>query len=179
LSIGIVLLLFGFSLLGYKYFVVRYLLPAAYFLYILLAAWLARTRWHTAYLWLAVYILGLAAIVHQAAPHGWNDFKADLAKYDQNVFYVLNPLDYVIAKYYLGPDRLILYNADEPSYRPTDWAAIGDSLQSTEQADEPSSNQNAITISYSRLDQEASRPTTLKNQQFRLVTSYNSLYLFR
>jgi len=55
-SFGFLLIVYLMSLLGQRYFVARYLMPAAYFTFVYLGLWLASVRLRTAIYALAIYI---------------------------------------------------------------------------------------------------------------------------
>jgi len=151
LSLGFMILIWLLGFFGKYYFVARYLLPAGYFIFILLGVWLARLRLSFSLLAIAFYIVLLFSTVPLGYSEGWNVLAKDLDKYKNNDFYILNSFDYVIAKYYLGADRLTLYNVDWPSYNPDYWAAIGKTLKRTESFEDLRNDKSALIISNTQL----------------------------
>lgn len=177
LCLGPPTVLFGISYLGREYFVSRYLLPVVFFLSILSGIWLASVKSYVRYLILGVYILGILLTVRDTPPNGWNAFSKEISTYEPQTLYVLNPFDYVIAKYYFGEDHITLFNADNPENRPTGWAAISDNLRMVTQASNLA-NERTIIITSQRLDIDSSMPATLSALRFNRITQYGSLYLF-
>lgn len=177
LVLGVPIFLFVLSSFGLKYFVSRYFMPNAYFLYILLGLVLARFKFRFSISILVAYILLMQVIYPVPASNEWNSLKRDLSTYNNYTFYVLNPFEYVLAKYYIGEDRLILFNAEDPGSRPVSWAAIGDSLKSTDQASDLYTNSNSVVLTYSHLDQNPL--VSLHSVQFKLLRIYHHLYVFK
>ncbi|MDP2705657.1 MAG: glycosyltransferase family 39 protein, partial [bacterium] len=130
---GSLLIVYGLSLAGKQYFVSRYLLPAGFFTFILIGAWLGQTKRKTAIFCLIAYALILFfGLNYQTYSTGWNNILKEEKKYADNNIYILNSFDYVIAKYYLSDAKLFLYNIDWPQYNPQNWAGIGKNIKRTE-----------------------------------------------
>lgn len=159
-----------------EYFVARYLLPGAYFFFIYIGVVLSYLSWPIKSLFIAVYFVMLTGIIPLANSTGYNDLILHMDKYKNNDFYILNSFDYVITKYYLGADRLTLYNYDWPQYNPDYWAAIGSSLKRTENYSDLQNNPNALIIS--------NKPLIKDNQYFStqglvLVDKYRNILIYK
>lgn len=177
LSIGFMGLIWLMGFFGKYYFVARYLLAAGYFIFILLGYWLSKVRLPHSALTLVFYIVLLFSTIPLGYSEGWNVFAKDLSRYKNNDFYILNSFDYVIAKYYLGADRLTLYNVDWPPYNPDYWAAIGKSLKRTENFEDLRNDKNALIISNTQLggqDNKNFNPSGLT-----LVARYNNILIYK
>jgi hypothetical protein len=147
LSFGYLFVIYLLSLLGGHYLISRYLLSAAYLLYILIGVWISKIKFRYAAFFIALYLLLLNLTIPVQNSTGWNKLGEDKTKFQGKDFYVLNPFDYVIAKYYLGSNHLILYNMDTPSYTAGNWAAIGNSARSTGNFDDIRNNPNGLLLS--------------------------------
>lgn len=180
-SAGFLFIVFLLSLFSNKnnpkeYFVARYLLPGAYFFFIYIGVMLSRARWSVVAGALGVYLFLLSGLVPLSNSQGYNEMILHLDKYKNNNFYILNSFDYVITKYYLGADRLTLYNYDWPQYNPDYWAAIGYSLKRTENFSELKSDPRALIISNKKLNRD--------NQYFDtaglvLVDQYKNILIYK
>ncbi|EKD46534.1 MAG: hypothetical protein ACD_67C00192G0001, partial [uncultured bacterium] len=180
-SAGFLLVVFLFSLFSKpedpkEYFVARYLLPGAYFFFIYIGVVLSHARWSIIAGILGLYLFLLSGIVPLSNSTGYNEMISHLDKYKNNNFYILNSFDYVITKYYLGADRLTLYNYDWPQYNPDYWAAIGYSLKRTENFNDLKSDPNALIISNKKLNRD--------NQYFSteglvLVNQYKNILIYK
>jgi len=176
LSIGLMFLVYAISLCGKHYFVARYLLPAAYFIFVMLGVWLSRIKPLYAYLTLGVYVLLIATISPLGYSQGWNEMVKSADKYQTNNFYILNSFDYVISKYYLGSNRLILYNIDWPQYNPDYWAAIGSGLKRTENFDDLRNDPKALIISNTQLKRDNK---TFDPKDLILIDQYGNILIYR
>lgn len=159
-----------------EYFVARYLLPAAYFFYIYIGVVLSHIRLRFNLVIFAAYFLLLSGIIPLTNSTGYNEMIKHMDKYKNNNFYILNSFDYVITKYYLGANRLTLYNYDWPQYDPTYWAAMGPSLKRSENFADLKSDPNALIIS--------NKPLNRSNQYFdttglELVDQYNNILIYK
>lgn len=177
-SFGFMFVIYALSLTlpDQQYFVARYLLPGAFFLFILIGAWLSELKWEIVAAVFCVYIYLLSSIMPLANSQGWNEIVLHLDKYKNNNFYILNSFDYVIAKYYLGADRLTLFNYDWPAYNPSYWAAIGNELRRTENYQDIKNDPGALIIS--------NRALTRDNQYFStqglvLVDQYKNILVYK
>lgn len=178
-SFGFIGIVYALSLLGEQYFVARYLLPGAYFIYILLGVWMARVRFRYTLSALALYGILLAFVAHLGFSTGWNKLENNLGKYKNNNYYILTSFDYVIAKYYLGADRLHLYNVDWPPYNPSYWAAIGPSLQRTQSFADVINDPKAIIISNVSLKNKKSVDPAFDASRLELVDYYNNILVYK
>ena len=97
-------------------------------------------------------------------------------KYKNNNFYILNAFDYVITKYYIGANRLTLYNYDWPQYNPSYWAAIGPSLKRTEDYEDLRNDPNALIISNRVLNRDNQYFST---EGLELVDQYKNILLYK
>ncbi|MBM3256207.1 MAG: DUF2723 domain-containing protein [Candidatus Moranbacteria bacterium] len=177
LSLGFMVLVWFLGFLGKYYFVARYLLPAGYFIFVLLGVWLARIRLPYRVMAAGFYVILLFLTIPLGYSEGWNEFSKNQDKYKNNGFYILNAFDYVIAKYYLGADRFTLYNVDWPPYNPDYWAAIGPSLKRTENFEDLKNDKEALIISNTQLggqDNVNFDPTGLQ-----LIAQYKNILIYR
>jgi uncharacterized membrane protein len=179
LSVGFMMIVYLLSLLGQRYFVARYLMPAAYFTYAYLGLWLASVRLKTAIYVLLVYVTLMFTFQPYYYSKGWNLLENDLSKYKNNNFYILNSFDYVIGKYYLGADKLTLYNIDWPQYNPSYWAAIGPSLKRTENVNDVKNDKNALIIFNGQPELRNRDDRSFNPEKFVLVARYNNIGLYR
>lgn len=177
-SLGFMFVIYFLSVTMYdqQYFVARYLLPGAFFTYIFIGLWLSQLRWKIVAGVFAFYLLLISLIVPLQNSKGYNEMIFHLDKYENNDFYILNSFDYVIAKYYLGDDRLRLFNYDWPGYNPDYWAAIGKSLKRTENFEDLKNDPRALIIS--------NKPLNRSNQYFSteglvLVDQYKNILIYK
>ena len=159
-----------------QYFVARYLLPAAFFIFIFIGLWLSKLRQWVSVGIFCFYIFLLSLVVPLANSQGWNEIVLHMDKYKNTNFYILNSFDYVIAKYYIGSDHLTLYNYDWPQYNPSYWAAIGTSLKRIENFNDMKNDPNALIIS--------NKPLINGNQYFStqgliLVDEYKNILIYK
>ena len=101
-SIGYIISVYLLTFLDAYYVIPRYLIGAAFFLYIILGValshispWVARTI-------MICYIGGLLLIVPLHNSNGYNFLFQERENYTGKTFYFINTYDYVIGKYYLG-----------------------------------------------------------------------------
>jgi uncharacterized membrane protein len=178
-SFGFIGIVYLMSLFNEQYFVARYLMPAAYFIYILLGVWLSQIRWRYVISTLALYGILLAFISHLGFSTGWNILQKNTAKYKNNNFYILTSFDYVIAKYYLGADRLTLYNLDWPAYNPSYWAAIGPELKRTESFNIILNDPQALILSITPLSNKTNSDNTFDAKKIKLVDIYKNVFVYK
>ena len=178
-SFGFMLLVYLISLLGDDYFVSRYLIISAYFIFVLLGVWLANINLKFTFFTLIVYVILLFNINHINYSKGYGELAGNLDKYKNNDFYVLNSYDYVIAKYYLGENHLILYNIDWPQYNPSYWAAIGPTLRRTESYNDLKNNPNAIILANIQKDKDKRNDKTFDPTGLPLVAKYENITLYK
>jgi uncharacterized membrane protein len=177
-SFGFVGIVYLMSLFNEQYFVARYLMPAAYFIYILLGVWLSQIRWRYVASALALYGILLAFVAHLGFSTGWNILQKNTDKYKNNNYYILTSFDYVIAKYYLGADRLTLYNVDWPAYNPSYWAAVGPGLKRTESFNSILDDPQAIILSITPLSNKTSPDSAFDAKKLRLVDIYKNIFVY-
>ncbi|EKE25171.1 MAG: hypothetical protein ACD_5C00265G0001 [uncultured bacterium] len=177
-SLGFLFLIYFLSatMPDQQYYVARYLLPGAYFLFIFIGLWLSQLRWPMVVSIFTFYLFLISLIVPLQNSKGYNEMILHLDKYENNDFYILNSFDYVIAKYYLGDDRLTLFNYDWPQYNPDYWAAIGKGLKRSENFEELKNNPKALIIS--------NKPLNRSNQYFSvdnlvLVDQYKNILVYK
>jgi len=161
-SIGFMFVIFILSatLPDQQYFVARYLLPGAFFLFIFIAVWLSRLKLWVGALAIVFYLSLMSLTIPLTNSQGYNLLIQNMGKYQGKNFYILNSFDYVISKYYLGADRLTLYNYDWPQYNPSYWAAIGPNLKRTEDYEDLRNDPNALIISNHILNRDNQYFTT-------------------
>lgn len=148
-SIGFMLVVYLLSatLPEQQYFVARYLLPGAFFIFIFIGLCLSYLPLKFSVLVFGGYLFLLSLIVPLQNSKGYNEMILHSDKYKNNNFYMLSSFDYVIAKYYFGADHLTLYNYGWPQYNPENWAAIGPSLKRTENYNDLKNDSKALIIS--------------------------------
>lgn len=180
-STGFMLIVYVLSLISMpddpdEYFVARYLLPGAYFFFIYIGLVLSNLKWSIRILSLAVYFAMLTFIIPLTNSTGYNEMIKHMDKYKDSNLYILNSFDYVITKYYIGAERLTLYNYDWPSYNPDYWAAIGSSLKRSENFSDLRNDPKALIIS--------NKPLKKGNQYFNtdglvLVDNFNNILIYK
>lgn len=178
-SVGFMFIVYILSLLEQRYFVARYLMPAAYFTFVYLGVWLASVRLRTAIYALAIYITLMFTFQPYYYSQGWNELAKDLEKYQGKNFYILNSFDYVIGKYYLGADHLTLFNIDWPKYNPDYWAAIGPSLKRTENLSDLRNDKNGLIIFNGQPEFADRDDKSFNPRKFVLVAQYKNIALYR
>ena len=179
MSFGFMLLIYIISLLGDDYFVSRYLIVSAYFIFILPGVFLEKINWKISLFFMAAYVLLLLNIVPLNYDNGYGELKKNLAKYKNNHFYVLNSFDYVIAKYYVGSDNLTLYNIDWPQYNPSYWAAIGNSLKRIESYDDLKNDPKALILANIQKPSDKRNDKTFDPAGLPLVAKYDNITLYK
>ncbi|KKQ61867.1 MAG: Membrane family protein [Parcubacteria group bacterium GW2011_GWC1_38_22] len=177
-SLGFMFVIYSLSatMADQQYFVARYLLPGAFFIFIFIGLWLSQLKWQIVTGIFGIYIFLISLIVPLSNSKGYNEMISHLDKYRNSNFYILNSFDYVIAKYYLGDEKLTLYNYDWPGYNPDFWAAIGKDLKRTENFDNLKNDPKALIIS--------NKPLTRDNQYFStkdlvLVDQYKNILVYK
>lgn len=177
-SLGFLFLIYFLSVMfpDQQYYVARYLLPGAYFLFIFIGLWLSQLRWPAVALVFAFYLYLISLIVPLQNSKGYNEMILHLDKYEDNNFYILNSFDYVIAKYYLGDERLTLYNYDWPGYNPDFWAAIGKGLKREENFDVLRNDPKALIISNRLLKRDNPYFST---QGLVIVDQYKNILVYK
>jgi 4-amino-4-deoxy-L-arabinose transferase-like glycosyltransferase len=181
-SFGFMFIVYLLSLIGEYYFIPRYLLPASYFLFVFLASWLAKIRFRYSFSLIVFYVLILSfVIIPVQASTGWHAMTKNLKKYEGKNFYSLNSFDYVIAKYYLGDERLSLYNIDWPQYNPYFWAAIGTNLKRTENYADIKNDPNALIIYNVQVDRKYRSDKTFfpEKDGLTLVDQYKNILIYK
>jgi len=158
-----------------EYFVARYLLPGAYFFFIYIGLVLSYVRLPIVLFAFAVYFSMIAFIIPLKNSTGYNELIKHMDKYENNDIYILNSFDYVITKYYLGANRMTLYNYDWPQYNPDYWAAIGKSLKRTENFDDLRNDPKALIISNKPLKDNQYFST----QGLTLVDQYANILVYK
>jgi len=179
MSFGFMFLIYVLSILGNDYFVSRYLIVSAYFIFILLGVWLANVNWKISVFAVAVYILLLANVINLNYSKGYGELQKDLTKYKSNHFYVLNSFDYVIAKYYIGEDNLTLYNIDWPQYNPSYWAAIGTTLKRTERYEDLKNDPKALILANIQKDKDKRNDKTFDPIGLPLIAKYGNITIYK
>jgi hypothetical protein len=177
-SVGFMFVIYLLSVLfpDQQYFVARYLLPAAYFIFIFIGLWFSKLRLPLVAAIFVLYLGLISFIIPLKNSQGYNEMIMHMDKYKDNDFYILNAFDYVITKYYLGANRLTLYNYDWPGYNPDNWAAIGKELKRTENFSDLRNDPRALIIS--------NKPLTKSNQYFDtsgliLVDQYKNILIYK
>ncbi len=177
-STGFMLIIYGLSatLPDQQYFVARYLLPAAYFIFLFIGLWFSRLRTWVVIVIIAIYLSLISLTVPLANSKGYNEMILHMDKYKDNNFYILNAFDYVITKYYLGANRLTLYNYDWPQYNPAYWAAVGPELKRTEDYEDLRNDPKALIISNKALNRDNQYFST---QGLVLVDKYSNILIYK
>lgn len=179
LSFGFLGIVYTMSLTGNDYFVSRYVLPAAYFLFVFLGYWLSTLPKRTVAFILIAYAVLIMNIKPIGYSQGWGEFMQHSREYQGKHFYILNSFDYVLAKYYLGADRVTLYNIDWPQYNPDYWAAIGNTLRRTESLDSFYTDPNALIIANIQVERDKRNDKTFEPNNFSLVGQYRNITVYR
>jgi len=179
MSFGFMLFIYSISITGDNYVVSRYLIVAAYLIFILLGLWLSKVNWKISTFALILYVFLIANIQNLNYSKGYGELKADLGKYKGNHFYVLNSFDYVIAKYYVGADNLTLYNIDWPQYNPSYWAAIGATLKRTESYDTLKNDPNALILANIQKSPDKRNDKTFDPTGLPLVAKYDNITIYK
>ncbi len=179
LSFGFMLLIYFLSLIGKQYFVSRYFLPSAYFIFILIGLWMSKIKFRSAAIFFALYIIFLNLIAPAQCSTGWNKLKDNIGKYEEKNLYVLNAFDYLTAKYYFGADNLILYNIDSPEYNPADWAGIGQSLQRTENFSDLKNDGNGLIISSVLLENKIKEEREFNFNELKFIDRYENILIYK
>lgn len=176
-SIGFMFVIYALSatLPDQQYFVARYLLPGAPFVFIFIALWISHIKFRFSVIILAAYLFLLSLIVPLKNSTGYNEMILHMDKYKNNNLYILSSFDYVISKYYFGADHLILFNYDWPEYNPSFWAAIGPDIKRTENFADLKNDPKALIISNK----------TLKGNQYfsteglQLADKYQNILIYK
>ncbi|HHX58156.1 MAG TPA: hypothetical protein GX706_00070 [Candidatus Moranbacteria bacterium] len=128
LSFGSLVLLIFFSWLGIKLFVARYFLPIAILIFVLLAGLITsfnKKAWPIIAT-LSVYLLALFLQKPMEYNSGWfqvlNKNKAVIE--NSQMIIVDNPFEYASARYYLGQNKIKLYNQGNPTEDFSLWIII-------------------------------------------------------
>ncbi len=181
LSPGFMLIVYLFSQAGRHYFVARFLIAAAYFIFVLLGVWLSKIKFKFSLCFLIFYAFFLASIVRVDYSKGYNELVGNLGKYQNNNFYALNSFDYTIAKYYLGAEKLTLFNIDWPEYDSSNWAAIGDGLKRIEKYEDLKNDPNALVIFNSRgsFEDRSDKSFNPRQDNFILVDRYENIDIYK
>jgi preprotein translocase subunit SecG len=103
---GPLLLSYALSFFDKYYFISRYVFPAAYALFVLLGYWLSTLPYRSALVASSLYVITLLLIQPLQNSEGYNALSSYLSEYPGSHFYSLNTFDYMLAKYYVGADRL-------------------------------------------------------------------------
>lgn len=177
LSLGTVVVVYLLSFVGVYYLLARYLIPVAFFLLILLARFLSSIKISYASILLAAYVILLVTIVREPASEGFNALKRNVATYTGD-FYVLNSFDYVVAKYYFGAKRVVLYNKDWPAYNPRDWTGINGSLRRTEDLSALTTNPSSIVVYNQQASEGKVDDTFLDSHRLAPIGNYKNIILY-
>lgn len=180
LGFGFIGTLYALSLMGRHYLVVRYIMPSAYFLFILLGFWLSSLHWKYCFFTLTIYFVLLGGVHSSSIYGGFGQILKDSEKFEGKNFYALNSFDYVIAKYYFGPEKVILYNIDWPEYDSSTWAAIGkEHLKKTEQFDVLRNDPNGLILYNTQVSWEARSDKSFDQSKFELIDQYDNILIYR
>lgn len=177
-SFGFILIIYFLSLIGKQYFVSRYFLPSAYFIFILIGLWMSKIKFRSAVIFFASYVIFLNLIAPAQYSTGWNQLENNIGKYKERNLYVLNSFDYITAKYYFGADNLILYNIDRPEYNPENWAAIGPSLKRTEKFSDLKNNGNSLIISSEEFKNKIKDKEEFNINELKFMDKYENIFVY-
>ena len=180
LSFGFMLFLMILSLFDKHYLVSRYVLPCAYFFSILLGFWLSKLNARYTFVIIAVYSFFLLTIPSPDYPRGFTLLTKESDRYEGKTFYLLNSFDYVIAKYYFGPEKVVLFNIDWPQYDSTIWAAIGkEKLRKTENYADVKKDPNGIILHNTQYPWESRSDRSFSWEAFPLLKKYENISVYR
>lgn len=157
-----------------QYFVSRYLLPASFFLFILIGLLLAQWRWQTSIGLIGIYICLILLIVPRTNSQGFHLLAEDLDHYTDKHFYVLGAADYMIGKYYFGEDRITIYNRDDPQFNPGIWPGM-ENIQRVVSEDDIRYSPGALVLSSVPLNESTPYFSVTGLQ---LVYQYENVYVY-
>ena len=180
-SLGFMAIVYILSQFGINYFVSRFLIPASYFLFVLVGMWLAESKIRHSLVFLALYLALLANVVEAGYSTGYNELAVNMQKYKNNDFYVLNLFDYVVAKYYFGAEKVTLYNIDWPAHDPTGWPGVGNTLKRTQNYDDLKRDENALIIYNTQLlyKDRSDKKFNPQKDGFFLVEEYKNIEIYQ
>lgn len=180
-SIGFMAIIYLLSQMGKHYFVARFLIAVSYFVFILIGVWLSKIRIKFSFSFLILYIILLCSVINIGYSKGYNKFANNLDKYESNNLYVLNSFDYVIVKYYVGADKLTLFNIDWPEYDSSGWSAIGDDLKKIEKYEDLKNDKNALIIFNSQvpIEDRSDKSFNSKKDGFILIDKYENINIYK
>lgn len=126
----------GVKNISVKLYVARYFMPAAVYVYLLLAGLITEViskRW----VWtgtLGVYILLLLLLKPLSFNSGWNTvYENQQVLFPPGTLIVAgNPFDYSTARYYFGQDRVRYYNKNNPNEDFSGWVVVGNQNRITD-----------------------------------------------
>lgn len=176
---GFLFLVYALSFFDKHYFVSRYVFPSAFFFYLLLGAWLASLSRLRAGVVLGIYLVLLLFIQRIPNSEGYNAFLRDLPRYGGYHFYSLNTFDYVLAKYYVGPDRLTLYNVGWPQYDSRSWPGVGYETKRTENFEDVKTDPEGIVIWNTLFPLEQRDDRNFDTREFEKIATYKNIELYR
>ncbi len=85
----------------------------------------------------------------------------------------------MLAKYYVGPDRLTLYNTNWPPYDSRPWPGIGYSTKRVEHFEELKNDSQGIVIWNVQLPLEQRDDHNFDTSQFERIAKYQNVELYR
>jgi len=174
-SLGYVFVTYLLSYFDLDYLISRYLIGAGYLFIVLIGLWLGtlKTKWA---LGIVAGYLALILLIDFPVPStGYNQLKRAEGEYQNNNFYTLDTFEYVIAKYYFGFDKVILFNADWPEYNPKDWLGVNGEIKRAVKWEEVEEDPHGLV-----LWNEAVRPSlNFDYMHFAVVRNYANLNILQ
>ncbi len=127
-SLGSLLFLVMISWLGIKLFVARYFLPVAVLVFILIAGILVSQTKKKIFFILPLIIYGLFLLQQKPITYNsdWHQlFNSSSHSLIENQKVIIdNPFDYAVARYYLGQDKIVLFNQYDPDQDFSLWIIL-------------------------------------------------------
>lgn len=139
LSLGTLILLIFFSWFGIKLFVARYFLPAAVLIFILLTGLITSFNKKTWPIIITLTIYCFALFLQKPIEYksGWHQVltKNQATINNAKIVIIDNPFDYASARYYLGQEKIKLYNQGNPTEDFSLWIIIDNDGKITDKSE--------------------------------------------
>ena len=163
------LLMFG----GSYFMVSRFLFPAALFLAALLGAFLAELRWGPRLAAIAAFAFLCTFRMPYDLPTGFTQL-ARRPPDASHTLYLLNALDFNVAKFYFPKNSLALYNISNPAENFSGWETI-EPFRRILTADEITHNREGLVV----LNADHAPPENSFLDRFILIGQFDNLKLYR
>ncbi len=174
-SLGYVFVTYLLFFLNLDYLISRYLIGAGYLFIVLISLWLGSLKTKLALGIVVGYLALVLLIDFPVLSTGYNQLKRAERDYRNNNFYTLDTYEYVIAKYYFGFDKVILFNADWPEYNPKDWLGVNGEIKRATKWEEVEEDSRGLV-----LWNETTRPSlNFDYMHFAVVGGYTNLNILQ